>query len=59
MNTYVVTQTRELVIEAPSASVARSIAIRGFQHRLSPGEIVHGMSISNIQNEKINVEKVR
>jgi hypothetical protein len=58
MSRYLVTQTQEITVEAPSAAVARTIAAAGFQQKLSPKNIQAGMSISNIQNVKLHVEKV-
>lgn len=59
MPRYLATQTRELIIEAPSAAIARAIANDGFAQKLRPEAIKPGMSISNITTTPTTVEKVK
>lgn len=59
MARYLATQTREVVIEAPSAAVARTIADAAFAGKVASARLVPGVTCSPIQDVSINVEKVK
>lgn len=59
MPKYLVTETRELVIEAPSAASARAIGNVAFHRKLSPSDLKPGITVTSIQNTHITVEKVQ
>lgn len=60
MPRYLATQKREVTIEAPNASVARSVAMEYFKDksRSLTDLIKHGIKISNPQVDSLKIEKV-